>query len=179
MGWRTAALLCSAWAMVGAATAQPHQVFVVRHAERSAAPADDPHLSPQGQDRAEQLAHTLAAAGVTQIITTHYRRTRETAAPLARSLGLTPQVLPVRRGELDAHIQEVAGWVRASSGSVLVVGHSNTVALIVAALSASRPLALCETSHAALFVLAPAQPERPAVRINYGKPDPLPGTECQ
>lgn len=161
------------------AMAEPTQVIVVRHAERAAEPKDDPALSPDGVARAEQLAETLRLAQVGTIFTTHYRRTQETAGPLARKLGLKPQVLTIRKGELPAHIAEVAAEVRKASGVVLVVGHSNTVAGIVAALSASRPMILCETSFSHLFVVTPGEPARPALQLSYGKPDVAPEPGCQ
>ena len=166
-------LLCS---LAGWATAAPDQVIVVRHAERAPEPKDDPALSAEGAARAELLAATLASAPVKTIITTHYRRTQETAAPLARQLGVTPTVLTIRRGEVPAHIEEVLAEVRKAKGVVLVVGHSNTVAAIVAGLSSSSPVKLCETTFANLFVVTPGAP---ALQLKYGKPDPAPEAGCQ
>lgn len=176
---RCLALVASALLATGLATAMPTQVIVVRHAERAAEPKDDPTLSPEGVQRAELLAATLATANVQTIITTHYRRTQETAAPLARRLGLTPVVVPVRRGEQAAHIQEVLAKLREASGVVLVVGHSNTVAGLVAGLSASTPAPLCETTFANLFITTPAVPTAPALQLKYGKPDEAPAAGCQ
>lgn len=161
------------------AVAEPTQVIVVRHAERAAEPKDDPTLSPDGVARAEQLAETLRLAQVGTIFTTHYRRTQETAGPLARQRGLQPRVLAIRKGEQAAHIAELAAEVRQASGVVLVVGHSNTVAGIVAALSSSRPAMLCETSFSHLFVVTPGEPARPALQLRYGKPDVAPEPGCQ
>ena len=165
--------------VASAAVAAPDQVIVVRHAERAPEPKDDPALSAEGATRAELLATTLASAQVKTIITTHYRRTRETAAPLARQLGLTPTVLTIRRGEVPAHFEEVLAEVRKATGVVLVVGHSNTVAGIVAGLSKSSPVKLCETTFANLFVVTPGAAGAPALQLTYGKPDPVPEAGCQ
>ncbi|KPF48557.1 hypothetical protein IP87_13750 [beta proteobacterium AAP121] len=165
--------------LAGMAAATPSQVIVVRHAERAPEPLGDPALSAEGAARAEGLATLLAAAQVQTLITTQYRRTRDTAAPLARVRGLAPTVLTVRRGEVAAHIEEVLAEVRKASGVVLVVGHSNTVAAIVAGLSGSSPLKLCETSHANLFIVTPGTPGAPALQLKYGEPDPAPGAGCQ
>jgi phosphohistidine phosphatase SixA len=161
------------------ARSEPTQVIVVRHAERAAAPKDDPALSDDGQQRAALLAQTLAAAQVQSIITTHYRRTQETAAPLAKRLGIAPLVLPVRRGEQATHIAELLAEIHKLSGVVLVVGHSNTVAAIVAGLSSSKPEPLCETSFANLFITSPARPLEPALQLKYGKADEAPAAGCQ
>src|SRR4051812_14602306 len=68
-------------------------VFLTRHAERAGEMGDDPTLTPAGRDRAELLARMLADAGVRQIFVTEFKRTQETAAPLARKLQVTPKEL--------------------------------------------------------------------------------------
>jgi hypothetical protein len=60
-------------------TGLPALVLLVRHAEKAAEPADDPPLTAAGAERAQALATALQDAGVTAIITTPLRRTRETA----------------------------------------------------------------------------------------------------
>lgn len=167
------------------ASAEPDQIVLVRHAERSAEPAADPALSPAGMARAQALATSLANAGVSAIITTQFRRSRETARPLAEALHLTPQVIAARKGEASAHIAEVAAAVRGqSAGTVLVVGHSNTVMAIAAALGAPKMADLCETSFShVLVLLRPAQPAPNLLhllQLRYGAPDTAPAEQgCQ
>lgn len=117
-------------------------VVIVRHAEKEAEPAADPPLSAAGQARAVALADALADAGVVGIIVTPYERTRATARPLAERLGIQMVEVPVSRN-MDAHIAAVADAVRGfGSGTVLVVGHSNTAPMIAEALSgiAQKPM---------------------------------------
>lgn len=160
------------------AGAEPSLVIVVRHAERAPG-AGDPGLSAEGQQRAAVLAEQLAAARPTAIITTQYLRTQETALPTARQFGLQAQVVAVRRGELAAHVPELLAAIKRLSGVVLVVGHSNTVAEIVAGLSPARPLPLCETSHAQLFVVAPQAAGAAVLQFSYGRADPPAQPGCQ
>lgn len=54
----------------------------------------DPPLSADGVEQAELVGARLAALGVDAIYVSTLRRTAETAAPLARKLGLTPRVEP-------------------------------------------------------------------------------------
>ena len=155
-------------------------VIVVRHAEKASDPADDPALSPAGERRAEALAGALAGARVDTIITTHYLRTRRTAAPIALARGLTPIV--VRPGsDTAAHAREVAKAVRARPAGevVLVVGHSNTVPAIIAALGGPQIQPLCETEYANLFtlILEPGGGAR-FIRSSYGTPDPPAAADC-
>src|SRR5688500_17198927 len=62
-------------------------VLLVRHAEKAAAPADDPPLTEVGTTRAQALKAALADAGVRHVIATPRRRTSDTAKPLADALG--------------------------------------------------------------------------------------------
>lgn len=57
----------------------------------------DPRLTPLGHAQADQAAEALAARGITRIIASPYRRALETAAPLARRLGLRVLVNPLVR----------------------------------------------------------------------------------
>lgn len=167
------------------ASAAPSQVIIVRHAEKAAEPKDDPGLTAEGQARAQQLAELLADAGVTTIVTTHWRRTRDTAAPLAARLGVTPQ--PIRARLIDGfrHIDQVVEAVRQAQGVVLVVGHSNTVPELVAALSSTAAFKLCETSFSHLFVITPVEASAPAARrapalhLRYGAADTPPSGDCR
>lgn len=61
----------------------------------------DPHLHPDGVEQAELMAERLASTGeaITTIYVTKLTRTQQTAAPLARRLGLEPVV--------DADLHEV------------------------------------------------------------------------
>ncbi len=52
----------------------------------------DPALTDLGQQQAEQAALALAAAPITRILVSPYTRALQTAAPIARSRGLTPLV---------------------------------------------------------------------------------------
>ncbi len=176
------------WATVGLALlplparAAADLVFLVRHAERAAEPAGDPGLTSVGAARAQALAQALADAGLKQIITTQFRRSQETAAPLAQQLQLPPQVLAARRGEAEAHLREIREAVlRQDGGALLIVGHSNTVPAIIAALGGPRLPDLCESSYQHLFMLRlPAQPGMPAslARLRYGEPSPAAEAAC-
>ena len=162
---------CGVWVVVafcvllaGPAWAQT-TVFVVRHAERAdqvagATAATDPDLSAAGRARAESLAAWLTDAGVTAIFVTPYKRSQQTADPLAKARGLTPVAVGPR--DLDALAQKV----RAAGGNVLVVGHSNTVPNLLKALGIETAIEIAETEYDNLFVVTLG--ERPAmVRLRY------------
>lgn len=165
-------------AMVLPAAAMPDVVIVVRHAEKAAEAGNDPALSEAGAQRAQTLALMLAGLRVNAIVTTQYQRTRATAAPLAQALGLQPQVIETRRGDMPGHVQAVADAVRAQTGAVLVVGHSNTVTPLLAALGGPKLPELCETSFHHVFVLQPAATPLRWAQFAYGSPSAAPQAGC-
>lgn len=161
------------------ASATPSVVVLVRHAERGTEPADDPALTPAGQRRALALAQALEDARIEAIITTQFRRTRETARPLAKRLEMEAEVVGTGSAGLDAHVAEVVAAVRRHDGPVLVVGHSNTIPAIAAALGGPALPELCETTFGLALVLTP----RPGgsmglMQWRYGDADPAPGPRC-
>jgi broad specificity phosphatase PhoE len=66
----------------------------VRIAQGEVEGAADPQLTARGTEQAERLGAWLAVEGVDTIITSPLRRARETAAPLAAALGITPVIDP-------------------------------------------------------------------------------------
>ena len=173
-------LLALSLALPLAAAAQaPTTVIVVRHAEKvSTDPADrDPALDSAGTARARALAAALEGAGVDAVITTQFRRTQMTAKPLADRLGVAPEVVAAGG---PSHPADVAAAVRRHAGhTVVVVGHSNTVPAIIAALGGPRLPDLCDSQYADMFVLVlDGSPQPPLIRSTYGTPSPAPGPEC-
>lgn len=114
-------------------------VVLVRHAEKQSTAINDAPLSPEGELRAARLGRMLGDAEqfgrVEKIYVTDTRRTQQTAAQVAERLRLTPEIVA---GRTDA--AELARRVLRENrgGRALIVGHSNTVPDIVAALSRSK-----------------------------------------
>jgi broad specificity phosphatase PhoE len=162
-------------------SAGPALVVLVRHAEKAATPADDPPLTEAGAARARALEHALHSMGVTAIITSEFRRTRDTAEPLARSRGLTPEVVQAGGAAAAGHVQAVAAAVRRhSSGVILVVGHSNTIPAIIAALGGERMRDICDGDYDSMFVLSPGANRSSLMRMHFGADDKsdAPGSPC-
>ena len=154
-------------------------VYLVRHAEKAALPANDPPLTPAGEARARALAAALRDAGVQAIITTQLLRTRETARPLAELLHVMPEVVAAG-GPSREHAKAVAEAVRAHAGqTVLVVGHSNTVNQIIEQLGGPKLPDICDNAYANIFVvhLSSGGPTHLA-RADYGARLAQPSAEC-
>jgi 2,3-bisphosphoglycerate-dependent phosphoglycerate mutase len=81
----------------------------------------DPALSPEGQEQAKRVCARLAGEQIDAIYVTNLRRTAETAADLAASLGLTPTVEPDLR---EVYLGEWEGGElrrRVAAGDPIVV----------------------------------------------------------
>jgi len=153
----------------GEASAQSTTVILVRHAEKATEPASDPGLTPAGEQRARDLAQLAHDAGVSAVITTQLARTRATAQPLASALGITPEVVDTRGA---THVQDVAAAIRKRAGQViLVVGHSNTIPAIIAALGAPQPPPICDPEYDNVYIVTlPASGSARVIRARYGAP---------
>jgi phosphohistidine phosphatase SixA len=134
-------------------------VFIVRHAEK-ADDSKDAELSESGRARAEALANMLRDSKISAIYTTQFKRTQQTAAPLAKALGLTVTTVPAEdEGALVAKL-------RTSTANSLVVGHGNTIPNIIKALGISEPINISETDYDNLFLVVPG--EKPyLIRLHY------------
>jgi broad specificity phosphatase PhoE len=156
-------LFIGASLLTSAAAAQPPVIFLVRHAERAAISGhvpSDTGLSEAGRARAERLAEALKDAEITAIYTTEYKRTKETAAPLAQSLGIRPEVIS------GDDVRSLVKRLKASRGNVLVVGHSNTLPQIISALGVSSRVTVAESDYDNLFLVL-LMPEPRLIRLHY------------
>ena len=155
-------------------------VIVVRHAEKAPTPVGDgdPPLSAAGEIRARALVETLRDAGVTSILTTQLRRTRQTAALVAAALGRTPETVPADV-PLSKHIEALKHAVVSHSGEVvLVVGHANTVPGLIAALGGPQLPEICDATYDDFFTVFLAQDKIRFIRARYGAPSPRGAPEC-
>ena len=121
--------------------------------------AADPDLSEAGRARAESLATALKDAKITAIYATKYKRTQQTAAPLAKALGLTVNIVTADAADV---VKQLAG----AKGNVLVVGHSNTVPDVIKGLGVTAPVTIGDDEFDNLFIVTTgAQPS--VLRLHY------------
>jgi len=176
----TVALLVGLSVHAAQLAAQGPTVILVRHAEKSSA-LEDPGLTAAGEARAQALADALRQFRLDGIVITQYRRTQATAAIAAAARGLVPIVVPTGFG-VAAHADSVAAAVRRfpPHSAVLVVGHSNTLGPIIAALGGPPTSDLCDAEYATMFVLTMSEDGAPArlLRASFGTPDPPNANAC-
>lgn len=121
------------------ATEARPDVYVMRHLQKADGP--DPALSAEGQRNAQRLARWFRRDPPAAIYVSTTRRARETAAPLAAGLGLT------MRDYDPSDTPALIAAVTREPGTVLIVGHSNTVPEIVERLGGTRPPGLTDDQY--------------------------------
>ena len=145
-------------------------LLLVRHAniDTQTPRTDATPLTPAGQIRANEFARIGVSAGAMSVYHSGVVRTEQTAAPLAAARSLTAKKAPNVVADPVAFKTEVMSAV--AGAVVVVVGHSNTVRLMVEALGATFPGAdIDDTEFDNLFVvMVPAQGETGVVRLKYG-----------
>jgi phosphohistidine phosphatase SixA len=122
-------------------------VYIVRHAEKGE--GEDPNLSEEGQLRALSLPQEIELPGLRAVYATETRRTRQTASAVASLAGVEVTRMPPTDYEgLKKRVNRYAG------GAILVVGHSNTVPDMIAALGVAERVELTEGDYGDLFILS-------------------------
>ena len=96
-------------------------LYLVRHAEKQADGSRDPELTESGSHRAEQLAIWLQDKNISDIWSSDYKRTRNTAQPLLAELGLELNTYDPRNQPI------LVGHLLARQSTAVIVGHSNTI----------------------------------------------------
>ena len=148
----------------GAVTPQddfkPITVFLVRHAEKADAPREDPPLLETGAARANLLTRILRKSGIKAIYTSQYLRTRATAEPLAKQLGIASVAISLKMSPSNPRqvtaesIQQITEKIYQRPGeNALVIGHSNSVPDVISALGGDVVPAIDEKEFDDLFVV--------------------------
>ncbi|HEX8281349.1 MAG TPA: phosphoglycerate mutase family protein, partial [Chthoniobacterales bacterium] len=136
-------------------------IFIVRHAEKATSgDPKDPDLSDAGRVRAEALATTLRDADIKAIYVSEFKRSRQTAEPLARVRNIDIRTVAAKEsGSLLEQLKE-------ASGNVLVVGHSNTIPEILKSFGLAADVVITDEDYDNLFVVVPGAPPQ-LLRLHF------------
>lgn len=145
------ALVCAVIviALTGCATApEPtkYTVYLTRHFEKIKL-VDNPELTIKGNKQAETFASLLDNKPISTIYSTDYRRTIQSARPLANTLNLVIQKYDPRDPEI------LIANVLASASDQVIVGHSNTIPDLVARLGGESQ-AIAESEYGLVFAVS-------------------------
>ena len=147
-------------------------IIFVRHAEQDLAAGDDPGLSDAGRRRVVELTRQLVdadvVAGVDAIYATGFRRSQETAQPLANALNLNVNKYDAedRESVLETILKNYKGKI------ILVVGHSNTLPELIANLGASKKVPpIDDMEFDNIYVISiPWFGKTKTIRLRFGDP---------
>jgi broad specificity phosphatase PhoE len=146
---------------------KPTTVILVRHAEKSSPTqsmgqaSGDVDLSDAGKKRAECLANILADANVRAVISTEFKRTQQTAAPLAAKLSVTPIV--IKGADMEGLLAEIQ---KHSGETILIAGHSNTVPAMVKRLGGGD-YTIKDEEYDRMFIVTLANGSASTVALRY------------
>jgi broad specificity phosphatase PhoE len=151
------------------ATGNSTTIIVVRHAEKAQVAGPDPPLDSVGEARAQLLARIFGDAAkpghVDAIYISPALRNRQTAAPLATRLGIVPTVAAADDPQSLAHrvLHEHPG------GRILIVGHVDTIPVIVAELSGEDDIPpIAADDYGTIYIVTvPRVGHASLLRLNY------------
>lgn len=124
-------------------------VYLVRHAEKELNQGKDPNLTKAGEKRAKALVSQLKSVPISAIFSSNYKRTQQTAAPLAEDRKLSVKSYnPFTSKEIAAHIKAAQG-----AEHILVVGHSNTLEKTISALGGAKIAPISDSDYTNFFIL--------------------------
>ncbi|MES2651165.1 MAG: histidine phosphatase family protein [Bacteroidota bacterium] len=149
--------------------AQKTTIWVVRHAEKDTSdPKErDPDLSPEGKERAGDLAKYLKGEKLDSIFSTAYKRTKLTGYPTADKIGLS-----IKTYDASKQKEFAEGLMKNAQGKkMLIIGHSNTVQEILVAFGTTKPVKdLTDDDYDYIFMLT-IKGDKKEVKVDrYGAP---------
>lgn len=119
--------------------------YLLRHAEKQKDGTNNPHLTQQGRQRANNLAQQLSRANITKIYSTDYHRTIETVEPLSQLVGVAVEFYN------PSNLKEFAERLKGETGQIVIVGHSNTTPALVAMLGELSVEAMDEDEYENMY----------------------------
>jgi broad specificity phosphatase PhoE len=145
-------VLCFCVAFTANVPAQKKTIILLRHAEKDLSPeqsTSDPDLSAAGKERAQRLITALRKHKPSAMYATEYKRTQQTAAPLAAKSKLTVERYDPRK------LKDFQTVLRDSKARrIVVVGHNNTTpALVNLFVGEEKFKQLPETEYSKIFIL--------------------------
>ena len=165
----TAIAIGLAWFFESQATTT---IIFFRHAEQTSHDEADPPLSEAGQRRVAELTRQLVdadvVAGIDAIYSTPYIRSLETARPIADQLDL-----PINSYAADDTEEILDTILKNHKGKIiLVIGHSNTLPVLIANLGASKKVpAIAQNEFDNIYIISiPWFGKTKTIRLRIGEP---------
>lgn len=154
-------------------------VYLIRNGEKLSEAVQDALLNDAGKARAAALAVAMNNVPLDGILVTQFKRTAEMAVPVATAKKVTPTVIAVEKNLADYAALVAKGVMEHRGKNVLVIGHTNTVAPVIAALGGPKLPDICDSAYSIIFTLRiPVSGTPTLTRATYGRPDSSDPTTC-
>lgn len=136
-----------------AAAQSKKTIILVRHAEKILAAADDKtgdvELTSEGRERALRFAKVAGRFRPGEIFSTAYKRTRQTAEPIAKLRGKEIQTYDAAK-----HPELIDLILKSKTKRFVIVGHSNTVPFLANLLAKKDVFKqLPDTEYGVIYVI--------------------------
>lgn len=95
--------------------------YFIRHAEKRTDQGSDPELTPAGEKRADAWVNYFFLKNIDHIISSDFKRTLATAAPLAKAHNMDVEIYDVKTAKGIDLLKKYRGK------TVALFGHSNTI----------------------------------------------------
>ena len=147
-------------------------IIFVRHAEKNLSVEDDPELTEAGQRRVFELTRQNKDAdlveGIDAIYSTPFRRNLATVEPLSELLELPINLY--NKNEYESVLETILD--KHKGKIILVVGHSDTLANLMAELGASKSVpVIADNEYDNIYIVSiPWFGKTKTIRLRYGKP---------
>ena len=147
-------------------------IIFVRHAEKNLSVEDDPELTEAGQRRVFELTRQMKDAdvveGIDAIYSTPFRRNLATVEPLSELLELPINLY--NKNEYESVLETILD--KHKGKIILVVGHSDTLANLMAELGASKSVpVIADNEYDNIYIVSiPWFGKTKTIRLRYGKP---------
>ena len=147
-------------------------IIFFRHAEQTSHDEADPPLSEAGQRRVAELTRQFVdadvVAGIDAIYSTPYIRSLDTVRPLADQLDI-----PINTYAADDTEEVLNTILKNHKGKIiLVIGHSNTLPVLIANLGASKNVpAIAQNEFDNIYIISiPWFGKTKTIRLRIGEP---------
>ena len=127
--------------------AETFTLYFTRHAEKIETADTDPGLTPKGVERARKLAEFLSHKNITVVYSTDYKRTQQTALPVARQSKLAVTSYD------PINLRGLVSILLLQKQNALIVGHSNTTPAMVS-LTGGEAEAIDDAEYGKLFAVS-------------------------
>ena len=147
-------------------------IIFVRHAEESSSQDDNSSLTREGEIRSAELARQLVdadvIAGIDAIYSTSFQHSKETALPISNALNIPIEIYDI--GNTELIIEDI---IKLHKGKIiLVVGHSNTLPLMIGNMGASKDVPkIDDFEYDNIYLVSiPWFGKTKTIRLRYGLP---------